>query len=312
MSNEHLFTDGFFERLTESKSKEAPKHRYFYNITPPGGPWKTWFPDKDIREQWYDLVNTYTNRKLTVPADRLPAISGLAAYFSKALNDEYKAGLWKSKLSFELLWTLAAPEQLEMEPSQYQGPSWSWAAVNQQSIFQQKHFVADDCFEAVDCQTKTQSRGLKAMINNSEFGAVESGSLPLRGRLQMANWKFLRAKTIDGSSRVQYCQYGALYRGRQDGLKVQLKGASMYLYAFFNDLTADKFPISVYLMIIGKTSTTTNEMMAPGPNGKTVGLVLKRESATEYKRLGIFNLKSSRKKELDWLNSFEVQNITIL
>jgi hypothetical protein len=132
MRKEHLFTDGFFEKPTdsESDSKDALKHTYFYNITPLEGPSKTWFPKKDIREQWYELIKTYTHRKLIMPGDRLLAISGLAAYFSKALNDEYKAGLWKSKLSFKLLWTLDDPEHLEKEPSHYQGPSWSWAAVN--------------------------------------------------------------------------------------------------------------------------------------------------------------------------------------
>ena len=145
-SNDHLFTDGFFEKLAVSKPKKASKHTYFYNITPPEGPSKKWFPQRDIREQWYELVKTFTRRKLTVPGDRLPAISGLAAYFSKVLNDEYKAGLWKSKLPFELLWTLDNPDHLEKEPSQYQGPSWSWAAVNQRIKFRPEH-VLDDCFE---------------------------------------------------------------------------------------------------------------------------------------------------------------------
>lgn len=209
MSNEHLFTDGFFERLAKSKQKQASKHTYFYDITPPKGPPRIWFPKRDIQEQWYELVKTYTHRKLSVPWDCLPAISDLAAYFSKALNDEYKADLWKSKLPFELLWTLDDPDHLEKEPSRYQGPSWSWAAVNQRIRFFRKPLYADACFEVVDCQTKTQSRGLKAMINNSEFGMVESGSLTLQGRLQTACWKLPGEENIDLSFRVQYRQNGA-------------------------------------------------------------------------------------------------------
>ncbi|PMD16259.1 HET-domain-containing protein [Hyaloscypha hepaticicola] len=312
MGNEHLFTDGFFERLNESEPKEASKHTYFYNITPPEGPSKAWFPKLDIREQWYELVKTYTHRKLSVAGDRLPAISGLAAYFSKALNDEYKAGLWKSKLPYELLWTLDDPDHLEKEPSRYQGPSWSWAAVNQRIRFFQKLFYADDCFEVVDCQTKTQSKGLKAMINNSEFGAVESGSLTLKGRLQMACWKLPGPENIDWSFRVQYRQHGALYRSQNDVLKDQLRGATMYLDAFFKDLTAEKFPISIYLMIVGRTYVRGT--ITPSSYEWIFGLVLKRGSATEYTRLGIFEyyLGSSRREDLDWLNSGEVQTITIV
>jgi hypothetical protein len=312
MSNEHLFTDGYFERLAESKPKKASKQTYFYEITPPEGPLEIWIPKKDIREQWYELLKTFTHRKLTVPGDRLPAISGLAAYFSKALNDEYKAGLWKSKLPFELLWTLDNPDHLEKEPSQYQGPSWSWAAVNQRIRFFRKSFYADDCFEVVDCQTKTQSRGLKAMTNNSQFGAVESGSLTLKGRSQIASWKLPGADNIDWSFRVQYRQNQALYRSRSHDLKDQLTGATMYLDAFFNDLTAEKFPISVQLMIVGRTFVP--ESMDTTYSRRIVGVVLKRKSGTKYTRLGIFDfaLETSRRDDLDWIESGEVQTVTIV
>jgi hypothetical protein len=281
-----------------------------------------WNPKKDIRDQWYELLKTFTHRKLTVSGDRLPAISGLAAYFSKALNDEYKAGLWKSKLPFELLWTLDDPDHLEKEPSQYQGPSWSWAAVNQRIRFFQKSFYADDCFEVVDCQTKTQSRGLKAMTNNSQFGPVESGSLTLKGRLQTASWKLPGAGNIDWSFRgnsivtnqinPNYRQYRALYRSHNNDWKDQLTGDTMYLDALFNDLTADKFPISVHLMIVGRTFVP--EKTDPTLSRRIVGVVLKMKSATEYTRLGIFDfaLEISRRDDLDWLETGEVQTVTIV
>lgn len=290
---------------SESDSKDAPKHTYFYNITPPEGPSKTWFPKKDIREQWYELVKTYTHRKLTMPGDRLPAISGLAAYFSKALNDEYKAGLWKSKLSFELLWTLDDPEHLEKEPSHYQGPSWSWAAVNQRIKFRPEH-VLDDFFEVLDCETKVQSKGLTAMINNSQFGFVESGSLTLKGRLKTASWQLLSAEIIDWSFRVQHRQIRALYRGHNDGLKNELKFFIMYLDAFFNDLRAEMFPVPVYLIKVeGKSDSRLN-----------YGLVLRRKNATEYTRLGIFEYPQKNMlrdvDDLYWLDSGEVQTVTIV
>jgi hypothetical protein len=57
----------------------------------------------DIHGIWRDIVGVYTHRKLTLKADRLPALSGIAARFG-ALQDEYKAGFWESVLPFELLW----------------------------------------------------------------------------------------------------------------------------------------------------------------------------------------------------------------
>lgn len=57
----------------------------------------------DNRRHWYDVVNVYSHRSLMFGTDRLPAISGIAAQFGRVLHDEYKAGLWKSKLGSELL-----------------------------------------------------------------------------------------------------------------------------------------------------------------------------------------------------------------
>jgi hypothetical protein len=150
------------------------------------------------------------------------------------------------------------------------------------------------------------------MINNSEFGAVEAGSLTLQGRLQIASWRLPGAENVDWSFRVQYRQKGALYRSHNSDLKDQLKGATMYLDAFFNDLTAEKFPISVHLMIVGRTSLKGIKMQ--NQNERIVGLVLKRESATEYKRFGTFefSLETTRRNDLDWLNSGDVQTITIV
>jgi hypothetical protein len=90
-------------------------------------------PDQlyDLRHHWYNLVHVYTHRTLTEGTDRLPAISGIAAQFRGILRDEYKAGLWKSSMGFELLWKSGGfPPALKPRPDNYQAPSWSWASLN--------------------------------------------------------------------------------------------------------------------------------------------------------------------------------------
>jgi hypothetical protein len=98
------------------------------------------------------------------PTDRLPAISALAAKFGKALKDEYKAGLWKSQLAEELLWRLDDPELLEEAPTSYQGPSWSWAVVNQPIKFCSPR-VIDRSFEIINCETRPSNS--KTLVSNS-------------------------------------------------------------------------------------------------------------------------------------------------
>jgi hypothetical protein len=80
----------------------------------------------------------------------------------------------------------------------------------------------------------------------------------------------------------------------------------MYLDAFFNDLTAEMFPVPVYLIKVeGKSDSRLN-----------YGLVLRRKNATKYTRLGIFEYPQKNMlrdvDDLYWLDSGEVQTVTIV
>jgi hypothetical protein len=46
-------------------------------------------------DYWMEIVEQYSCRILTNDNDRFPAISGLVKYFTRALDDEYVAGLWR-------------------------------------------------------------------------------------------------------------------------------------------------------------------------------------------------------------------------
>ncbi|KAH8596164.1 heterokaryon incompatibility protein-domain-containing protein, partial [Bisporella sp. PMI_857] len=89
-------------------------------------------------EWWREVLPLYAGRNLTIPKDKLPAISGLAKYVAVASNDSYLAGLWKGDLLRELLWTptstalrgLKTHLQALDSPNPYIAPSWSWACQN--------------------------------------------------------------------------------------------------------------------------------------------------------------------------------------
>ncbi|SCN79953.1 related to tol protein [Fusarium fujikuroi] len=57
-----------------------------------------------LLKSWYRLVQLYGQRHLSVPSDKLPAISGLASIFAERLGDQYLAGLWRSDLMVGLCW----------------------------------------------------------------------------------------------------------------------------------------------------------------------------------------------------------------
>lgn len=121
-----------------------------------------WFPS------WPKIVEDYSQRQLTNPNDRLPAIAGLARRFQCVNEDEFLAGLWKSKLHIGLLWRRVPSKSDTLEPSSpnehrppRRTPSWSWISTNkavevsrklvtnhtslQKTCFSQAHSVSTVC-----------------------------------------------------------------------------------------------------------------------------------------------------------------------
>lgn len=92
-----------------------------------------------IYTKWADLEGNYSKQAhgLTHYTDALPAISGLAAFFSghlKVSSNDYVAGLWKENLHKDLVWYLShniikstSPMQLleRIDSRPYLAPSWS-------------------------------------------------------------------------------------------------------------------------------------------------------------------------------------------
>lgn len=93
------------------------------------------------RGVWFDVVESFTARKLTEFKDRLPAISGVAKIFAASFDSDYIAGLWKDNFISELAWSwsdhiqpedcLTIDERISkfLTPGEnFQAPSWSWAS----------------------------------------------------------------------------------------------------------------------------------------------------------------------------------------
>ncbi|MCJ1377964.1 hypothetical protein MMC17_001060 [Xylographa soralifera] len=80
---------------------------------------------------WYDLVSGYSCRQLTLPEDRLTAISGLADLFAQILQDQHIWGLWRRDMPAGLLWTV----QVTGIPRRLAAPSWSWVSITGELTF---------------------------------------------------------------------------------------------------------------------------------------------------------------------------------
>ncbi|KAF2112521.1 heterokaryon incompatibility protein-domain-containing protein [Lophiotrema nucula] len=84
---------------------------------------------------WRCIVEEYSVYSLTMPSDKLVALSGLAADMRSALEKHhpcpqpyhYFAGIWEADLQSSLCWYVEEPGT---RPDSYRAPSWSWASVD--------------------------------------------------------------------------------------------------------------------------------------------------------------------------------------
>ena len=91
-------------------------------------------PDVSVLlRDYYDLVQTYSHRKLTFASDKLPAFSGLAQRLHPTLGGDYLAGIWSSDIRCGLLWHSEVNYCEHVKP--YRAPSWSWAVTDGMVIF---------------------------------------------------------------------------------------------------------------------------------------------------------------------------------
>ncbi len=78
-------------------------------------------------EMWFDVVETYSMRALTVANDKLIAIAGLANFFAPNIVSTYSFGHWLSEIHKSLLW-ISLNGKMQC-PLQQRAPTWSWAAL---------------------------------------------------------------------------------------------------------------------------------------------------------------------------------------
>ena len=130
---------------------------------------------QELHQTWYSLVNDYTRRKLTYPSDKLPAIAGLAQEMARLTCDVYLAGLWKSTLARDLMWSLHSSTNYQQSP-EWRAPSWSWASVDNAVRYGRIDSDAIPLAEVIKCTVQPTSEKLP-------YGEVTGGSLEIRSFL---------------------------------------------------------------------------------------------------------------------------------
>jgi len=79
--------------------------------------------------EWYRMIFEYSQRGLTFPKDKLPALAGVAQKLADYSGNEYVAGLWKDDLYRGIMWAPVWVSEIKRTET-YRAPSWSWSSID--------------------------------------------------------------------------------------------------------------------------------------------------------------------------------------
>ncbi|KAI1357610.1 heterokaryon incompatibility protein-domain-containing protein [Xylaria arbuscula] len=122
---------------------------------------------------WGQVVHGYTRRQLTIQADRLPALSGLAMFAKLNAETDYIAGLWKSEMPEAILWKVDSDESERYE--HYYAPSWSWAAVTGAVSYHEQKGSNELPLKCKVLELSTSA------ASHNPFGPLKSGFVKIQG-----------------------------------------------------------------------------------------------------------------------------------
>ncbi|KAH4413401.1 hypothetical protein HBH92_092350 [Parastagonospora nodorum] len=152
---------------------------------------------------WVDVVQEYSQRKLTNPTDRLPAIAGFASRLQSSTLGEYHAGLWEHSLPSALLWQTSIIVVMP-EAHTYIGPTWSWVSSRRNIYF--PFFPLTDSAKVLQVRTHLES--------SERYGQIRAGGIRLRSL-------FLKMNSVRADFGERF-MFGGRRRKRQETGKFRL------------------------------------------------------------------------------------------
>lgn len=257
-----------------------------------------------VYQSWYSLVNDYTRRELSIPSDKLPALAGIVQEMARLTGDIYLAGLWKTNLLHDLMWSLHASTKYRYS-SVWRAPSWSWASVDNTVRYGRIDADAIPLASVIRCEVVPASEV-------SHFGEVISGELELEGALvELTKEQFSsalereRLAEAPPSNKDVAFGWGHWYRS--------------ILRQALDNMPEDKvpepeWPETAYALVLFQGSRAKTMVEDLGKyrfraRGSFSGLLLEKLDDGRFKRLGAFFDRSD-----EWLESatYETKKVLII
>lgn len=240
---------------------------------------------------WYEVVEAYSEGRLTKSEDKFLAVSAIAKEFRSVMGSKYLAGLWEHTVMRDLLWCVPHDQRVSL-PLIYRAPTWSWASLDAPISYSNASYEGDEPerFHAqfVDAQL--------SYVTDEDTGPMKGGHIRVSGQLVEVDcvseltWSINGAKldllvALDIESRVQ------------EGIDCALtnRGSNMLEISMGSDMKRHYLQHSqLYLFPIHTGVAPDTEM------DELTGLILVRtgRSPLEYIRLGLFNTESAETREI--------------
>jgi hypothetical protein len=193
-------------------------------------------PDRAaLLQDYYELVQDYSRRKLTCESDKLPAFSGLAGRFQEYLEADYLAGLWSTDIERGLLWK--AELGFCRHVTTYRSPSWSWAVTDDPIVFDH-----GEPFPPSSLQMKILEYEVFALDENKLCAEIGSGYLIVEGLTTV----LLRSLQEENMLALNNAVGGADFDEPARDQTVDERGSSGSLYIFWTTHDdGDSYPLAV-------------------------------------------------------------------
>ena len=228
-----------------------------------GDPSELGLGDEEFEEHfhvtWGQIVFRYSACELTVPTDKIIAISGVAKRMREILQDEYVVGMWRRSLPYQLLWRVhlvSKTESIACSQDTYRSPSFSWFSIDGVVIMSSWRVPDSILFSVEDVSLEYET--------TDTTGPVKSGHIILNG--------FVRTMRL-------YVESDELSREHVviDGVEMSVfGGVSLDGWTRGNSLKSSmSLDLDVYCLI-ARRSATSYEC-----------LILDHVSSGRFKRIGI-------------------------
>jgi hypothetical protein len=125
--------------------------------------------------QWWIIRKRFICADITRDTDRLPALAGIARRLHEIMRleeEDYLAGLERSRLALEMGWTIDSRDR--PRPADYCAPTWSWASTRGRSVTKYDLQLLYNCVKIMEA---------KSFPIKDPYGQVNGGYVRLSGML---------------------------------------------------------------------------------------------------------------------------------